>query len=441
MSVQAAGWPSGLSLTQVLENYHGPLHAVVLAMVAHAAGWTERALRAPSVALAALSPFAVWYAQECRNYAFVMLFATLCLWAAWRLVAEEGAARGPVRGRWWALLAGSGTLAMWSNLDAAFLLAGVILASLVLRPAVLRERAAWGTVTFWVLCLAPWVPAVFGWLDVGRLTGAVETPPLRGETTLPAMAVPYAFYAYCTGYSLGPSLRDLHVSTSLATLRPWFWAIVPAGVAFGVPALVGTGALLGRRGRLAFVALAMAVPLACVIFLASRNLKVFNPRYAAVIVPLVWVVIAAGVARLPRGLAWLCGGAIVAASVLSLAHLAFDLRYARDDFRGVSALLRAEARAGDEAVVEVYHLPLDFYGTGAARKTVLWEEVDRDAARTQAALTPVLGRATRVWRIYPPYAFDDPAHAVVPALARWGRRTRTADFAGLTVELWERPAR
>ena len=469
MSVQAAGWPGHLSLAQVLENYHGPLHAVVLALWAHFGGWSESSVRLPSVvasiltlpvvfaltrslyaastergaavaalAIAAFSPFAVWYAQECRNYAFVMLFASLCLWAAWRLVAEAGGARGGARVRWWILLACSGWAAVLSNLDAMFLLAGLGLAALALRPSVVREPAAWGALVAILIGAAPWTPAVVHWLDVGRLAGAADAPRLRGATTLPAMAVPFAFYAYCTGYSLGPSLRDLHVSTAWPTVRPWMWAIGPAVLGFGLAGATGVVTLLGRRGRLAFIAIAGVVPLLCVLFLASRNMKVFNPRYVAVIVPLVWVVLGAGLARLPRGVAWMCGGLMLAASALSLVHGATDARYAKDDFRAVGARLAADAQPGDAAIVEVYHLPLLYYGTGAAAKTVLYEAVERDSVRLTQTVAPVLQRTSRIWRIFPPYAFQDPAHVLEPSLARWGRRVRTLAYTGVTVEEWER---
>ena len=41
------------------------------------------------------------------------------------------------------------------------------------------------------------------------------TERLRGETTVSAAAVPYAFYTFSAGFTLGPSLRELHEDASM----------------------------------------------------------------------------------------------------------------------------------------------------------------------------------------------------------------------------------
>jgi len=101
-TLRSAGLPGGFAWRDLLDNVHGPLHSLAVAAAAAVFGTSEWALRLPSalagiafvpvmawlatrfagrdtavpaVWLAAASPFAVWYSQECRNYAFVMLAA------------------------------------------------------------------------------------------------------------------------------------------------------------------------------------------------------------------------------------------------------------------------------------------------------------------------------------------------------------------------------
>src|SRR5262249_36521377 len=104
---------------ELVTDIHGPLHAFVIWLVAHVSR-SEAALRSPSMvagtaagaavgllgralwgaraglvaaALLAVSPFALYYSQECRNYAFTILFATCSLWGALRFFQAPNARR------------------------------------------------------------------------------------------------------------------------------------------------------------------------------------------------------------------------------------------------------------------------------------------------------------------------------------------------------------
>ena len=101
-SIDDNGWRS------LLHNIHGPLHAVIL-WIPSRVSMGEWWLRLPSVlagtaaipalaflgralwgtrigltaaGLLTVSPFALYYAQECRNYSLTILFASLTLLAA-----------------------------------------------------------------------------------------------------------------------------------------------------------------------------------------------------------------------------------------------------------------------------------------------------------------------------------------------------------------------
>ncbi|MBM3318253.1 MAG: glycosyltransferase family 39 protein, partial [Candidatus Eisenbacteria bacterium] len=185
--------PDGpLPFADVFDNLHGPLHALLLHLWMKLAGHGEAAVRLPSLiasllawaafwlyarrawgarvawtagALLAVAPFHIWYAQECRNYSLLILFAVLAEWAFHRLTArrpEAGAPAGgpaapppPARayaGYGLALLAG-----FLSNLSMAFfLLQHAVRLFLTARPAGgVRRRILW-TWALVALCLLPW---------------------------------------------------------------------------------------------------------------------------------------------------------------------------------------------------------------------------------------------------------------------------------------------
>src|SRR5262249_56664736 len=75
--------------------------AMVPAMAWLAIRWTGRDSAAAAAWIAAGSPFLVWYSQECRNYAFLMLAAVLATASLlalheqvtpWRVAPSGGAA-------------------------------------------------------------------------------------------------------------------------------------------------------------------------------------------------------------------------------------------------------------------------------------------------------------------------------------------------------------
>jgi 4-amino-4-deoxy-L-arabinose transferase-like glycosyltransferase len=464
MSVQAAVPGRALAWSDILANYHGPLHAVVLHFWTGLFGLSETALRTPSLlaglalvpvvyflgvdlagpglgwraaALLTVSPFHIWYSQECRNYAFAMLFGTLLGWCTWRLLSHRPHG-DPPSAALWSAYGVAAVLGLYSNLDVLFLLGACFLALAVLHARRAFSRASIVTHVAIAAAFIPWLPAVFGWLDVGRLVGTEgATVPLRGATTLPALAVPYAFYVFTTGYSLGPSLRDLHIAAGWSTLRPWLWAVLPAACAFGLLAVRGAASLAAERTRRTVLAFWIVLPLLCVIFLAWRNLKVFNPRYASVSLAPVLFVVAEGSRRVPRAGAFGLLSVVCATCALSLWHLYTDARYAKDDLRAASRYLERNAGTGDAILVETIHLPLEYYYHGTVPYTVIHEEY-REGSPLRALLVSSLRGKERAWLVSYPYAMTDPRGDIRAALSAWGRPVSRFAFAGGYVDRFDR---
>ncbi len=329
------------------------LQAVIGAATVPALFWALKPLRRPRVAwtaclLLALSPFHIWYSQEIRGYVLLMLMAVVSMGAFLRL--EEGRIRN------WITYTLAGILGLLSNLSCAFLLAAQGVAVLARGRA--GRRLYRGMLLSWVLtglALSPWMVEFYHRRVVP--SGVLELQPvaeeerLRGATTAPLLGVPYTYAAFAVGFSYGPSLREYHTIDqrgAVEVLRPHLHAMIWAGVAFGVAAILGVIRLWrgGQAGR-AWVWL-LVVPVLLTFATASRNLKVMNPRYAAVAMPAFALAIAQGILAPRRQWArFLLGAAVLVPTGVSLAQHFNEPRYAREDARGIAAFLHDAAGEDD----------------------------------------------------------------------------------------------
>lgn len=247
-----------------------------------------------AVLLLALNPFHVWYSQEGRGYAFLMLFSVLMGLAILSL-ARKNSGYGQA-----SLFALACAGAVWSNLGGMFLWAAMGLAVLLFQfPVTGRRWGLWGLAFgAGLLLVSPWLLKASGIWAVDRiLPGSGTGDALRGETTFSFLAWPYTLQTFFYGYSLGPSLRELHQPDRLAIMRAaWPWLLLGA-VPVGVGLLTGIVRAGKKRGPLLVWIL---VPILILTFLAVRNVKPWNPRYVAMVFPWVLCLTAWGLAGLPR---------------------------------------------------------------------------------------------------------------------------------------------
>lgn len=409
-----------LPLEDVLDNVHGPLHSLILHALGAWAGDSEWALRLPSALfgvamvpvlawlaarwlgretatpaawLAAGSPFLVWYSQEARNYTLLMLCA--CLAGALLL----GGGTRTRRGLGYLAAAGAGLLA---NLSFA-LLAPLHLRWWVAGPRAGRARrlasaALLGAAL--LLLLAPWVLkalSVWDWqrLHPVRVSAAGETP-LRGSTTFHPAALPFALHAFAAGYTLGPSLRELRADASAAAVMRHGPELALAAAVFGTLGVFGLAAV-ARRRRLADVLLWVVVPALVVSFFATRNFKVFHPRYLAVAQPAFLLVLAAGLADLRGRRRALAAAAVALLWAASLGHHYFDPRYGKEDYRGAARLVAERGRAGEQVLAVGAEDPVSYYYRGPLRVDRLWLGYASRPARLAQELDEKLAGAHGTW--------------------------------------------
>lgn len=397
--------------------------------------WARRMAGPGSAALAgllaAISPFALWYGQELRNYSLVLLLAPACLLAAegWR---EAG---GPRRGAFIAfvLVAWLGLLA---NLSFLLFLVGLGLAIIVgagqaRRRILWRLLAAAGLVM--LLCL-PWLLSFVDQMAPQRLVTAApawDEAPLRGETTFTPLALPYTVFTLLAGYSYGPSLEELHQGAG-AALRAHLPALALAGVVLGGLLVAGFLALAPRR-RLEF-AIIIIVTLGLASFLAVRNFKVYNVRYVSMLWPLLlWLLVQGLMGLRVRGLRLVASLLVAGVLLTALAQHYWASAYAKEDVRAAASAM-ASAGGEEPILVAVVGETFAHYYSGSAPLGMLWPGMGPAQIR---AKVEAFGAPARL-RVVSARAWEWGGDAALLAALEGYRAIESASFHGVRVYTLER---
>jgi len=377
-SVTQASMPFGDMLHALrTTDVHPPLHHAVLWVVIHLFGTDQLVVRAPSIVagtlmvpvlwltgrelwgpraglaaatLAAVAPFAVWYAQEARMYAFFMFFATCALYAQLRAMRSG-------RARWWAAFAVAGAALIWSQYFAALVV------------ATLHAGTAW---QLWQARRhgEDVKPRLLGWLGALALTALLLAPLAHF-----ALSQFHANEAAGRGFDQSPSQAGGDVDGGrqgpgvYSALTNLVWAVwgyhsnsTMAALTALWPALM-LGALLllgrGRPGRSGLVAAVAVVPALGMTVLGEAKPFLFEARYFIALTPMVLLLMA----RATTGWTASRTGALLAtgAAVASLGVGTADQQLNRSnprlyDFKGALARIDSQAKPGDVVLYEPDYL-------------------------------------------------------------------------------------
>jgi mannosyltransferase len=375
----------------LLHNLHGPFYSLVLFLTWQAAGLSEFWLRFPSalagtatlialyalaaelferhtawwaVLILALSPFHIWYSQEARNYAFLMFFATLSMYFFHRFCVAGG-------WRPWVHYVWTSALALLTNLSALFLLLTQGIIVLAIGPS--RRRRVPMLVLAGVavlVLLSPWLMEFNSRMAPARALSTVPVEHearLRGETTFTPWGIPFTFFVFSLGYSVGPSLRELHAQSPLRAVGGEVWVVVLTALVFGLVSALGIWKTREDRAALATILLYLGVPILILSFLAARNIKVFNPRYLMVCLPAYVLLLARGLSQVGRAwLRWMNLGLVLLLFLYSLANHYFDPRYMKEDFRGAARYVSSQVEPRDVILTTNCRSAFDLYYGGRA---------------------------------------------------------------------------
>ena len=386
-----------------------------------------------AVLLLALNPFHVWYSQESRGYSFLMMFSVLmalAILALGRRKSGYGLAM---------LFALASAGAVWSNLGGIFLWLGMGLGVLLFHfPANRRQWLLW-VLAFGagLLLVSPWLLKASGIWAVDRvLPGSGMGESLRGETTFSPLAWPYTLQTFFYGYSLGPSLRELHQPDRMAVLRTALPILFLGAVPVGLGLVVGLFRIDRKRGLLIVW---IIVPMLILTLLALRNVKPWNPRYLAMVFPWVLALTAYGLASLPRRVGLVATLLLTCLTLWSLGGYYWNPRYFKADVRTAATQLETANSEGDPILVPVVTSVFKYYyrGTGELIDTyglpVLGST--RDA---EEFCDRVLAGRTVCWLVLAREWYFDPGGHLPRAMSRRGHLRLETTAAGVRVYAWKK---
>jgi uncharacterized membrane protein len=438
-----------------------PLYFVLLGLWSELAGTTEFAVRSFSTLLgvavvcltyaigfklinrktaifaailAATSPYLVWYAQEARYIVLTVLTALLMTYCFHRALSDG------LR-KWWFWYGATSILALFSFVTVIFLIMGHGL--YVVCCASHRRILA-----KWIACQLV-IAVLFGiWFGVAtspQLKAALtEAPTLvsheqtRSPGTLSmtdlAGAIPYTFFAFSVGFSLGPSVRELHESRSINTLMSYAPALVPIAVLFASVFVVGVTKLRRDKSAGVFLLMWLGVPIAGVFMIATTtSYHVYNTRYAAIALPAYILILAAGIATFRMQLVQITVlSGLLFINGVSLAHYYFDPRYAREDARSAALFLGSTARPGDIILSVGNTTALRHYYKGSLPILPAGENSTKNASLAEQVRK--LGKDhERLWLVEIRPWEADPKSQVKAALDNLAHRTERKKFSGVEI--------
>jgi len=438
---------------------HPPLYYLFLAGWIHLAGRSVLAVRlfsalagwltvpllyrvgrrfGPGVGLAAagllaVSPAHIWYSQEARMYALLVLLGTASTWLAWRWWTEDRVRSWP-----WSLLYGLVTAAaLYTHNFALFLIAAQNLAALFLGWLPRRE-GRWLLALRWLAAQAIWFVAFLPWL-----------PNLLFQTTSHRMTwIPPVDWSAVRNtwlyllYGGAWQGRWVDLAGALLGLGLVALALCPGRRRQAPPSGAGSRPEVGWLG-LWFWATSL------IIVAVARRLLIYQDKQMLIVLPPLLLLLALGLQRLRR---WpLRAAGYLAILALLAGPLLWQYTGAqKQDWRALAGYVDARAQAGDL----IYFNPhatrptFDYYSRSASPRagyppgytlvTGGWAGELASPAAVSDQWDPLVQQFSRVWLVefYP--GFWDPQGLIEATLQQHYRLVETLEFADVTLKLFAR---
>ena len=373
-----------------------------------------------SALLLAISPIHIWYSQEARAYGLFFLLALAALW-------RYEVARSTDRTADWVWYAAAMIAGLYTHYYFAFVILAIAVAELVpaRRPSRIRR---------WLQVHVATIPFVLPLLLLMGNDLKAQVEWIATERSLDLSTLGYTLFTYLSGFSLGPSLRELHTARLQEAVRhalPW---VLPAALATAYLLLEGWR---WKEGRSAWyrVATWMAVTILAAGAMSAAFDLGYRVRYVAWCAGLLVILLAMGVVGGRRR--WATGTAL---GIIVLVSLAATLnrhtvgRYMNEDARGAARMIASLPETGAPVFVVSGYMagPIDYYLRGARRLTPL------SNAETRVSPDPALeiiretvGAGKTFWFLYSRPFDGDPQGRLYQALERQARLQLTGEVPGI----------
>jgi mannosyltransferase len=282
--------------------------------------------------LLAVSPYHIWYSQEARTYSLLMLLGVASMLYFLRSLRE-----GSRTNRFlYALFTVS---AMYCHPYAMFLLAVQVAYTVILRR---YDRSVKPPIAQFVAICVLFLPWVY--VSVNIMSRHLQSPKPIGLT-----ALPYTFYAFTYGFSVGPPVAELRLHQSISSFLPFLPIIVPCAILFTLLAFRGLMTMLPRRTeRAILLVLWLLFPILVAWCLAKATGGNYNTRYVCFCLPALLLLLAEGLTSLRHRYLRIAAIAIVTLTcAYSISNYYFVSRYFKDDMRGAARYIEQNSAPED----------------------------------------------------------------------------------------------
>jgi uncharacterized membrane protein len=347
---------------------------------------TNTRIALSSTVVLAVSPFHIWYSQDGRMYSQLLFFS---------LASSVLLLRAIERGGWssWLLYIVVSAAGIYSHVFMLLALMTQFLWLLVHHRDRWLSHTVSGAMIFvvflpWVMFL-PWVRGFFQSVSEHGVRAEAQAGSIaafRAGSSLET--IPYTFFTYSSGFSLGPTIAELHENKSVAFILEFSPEILSVAVVFGILLVVGMYGLYKLFGARAVTLciLGIAIPLLGTLMYALAPRAAYNVRYTIVAFPYFCLLIGVGLTVIydkQRALGVAFSFGVLTITSISLVNHFFNPRYAKEDVRSAVAFWRSEGRKGPLLSFSSYPVVIAYLDNGErGRHAPLGREIVADIRRS-----------------------------------------------------------
>ena len=362
----------------------------------------------------ALSPFAIWYAQEARMYSLLLCLTLGSAYAFWRLLKQPNWKR-------WGGVAAISAISFTIHYF-AFIFSLVQFAYLALNLRRTHQALRWWALAQ-VVAVIPFLP--WAWVVARREGGYFGIGWIQPVTPRDLLV---------TVSNLAFTLGDPR------SIWTWLGLVVMVGVV-----IAGALTLRASAAR-SFLLLWLWLPLLFIWFI-SLWLPLYVDRYFIICLPAL-LLLSSALTLSPLKIAY---GTIIGLLLLTgiaSAHIWRELIWVKEDWRSAASLIQQHEQPGDALVMREFQnvIPFNYYYRGSLTAQIV--EINRQVTPLEALLT---GRK-RLWLVYrrpfasthglagsQPFTWQDDEQPLLRAwlLAHEAQLLQTITLPGVYVVLYE----
>lgn len=382
-------------------------------------------------AVAAVAPFQIWYSQEARYYALLMMLSMLLLWTTlcWARYNSR-------MSLWLACVAGVGLVYThvfgWLSVAAAS--ASVLMLAWRDRKRLAVWFAAQAVVVF---AFVPYLS-----LFLAKAQANMEHGIAGFGAGFDARRLLYALFTLGVGFGVGPTMEAMRTLSPREAFAPHGFSIGVSMFALLILAIWGMTRVWRDPVLRAMVLPWLVLPVAGLVAASTWGRVAIVPRYLAGAAPVVSLLLALGVvAAKPRWARVGLAGLLFGCCGWSLLQTFFNPAYGKPDWRGLAATVAAQMTADDE-IWSTVDLPLRYYSRGMIDPVDVSGPIGKEeGVRLRERLAAIRGR---LWLVYErPWAFDPDGSLLALLRDYYGDRTQweKMDFHGVALYRFGDPTR